>query len=227
MRSCASNEACIDECFSLMGLKRGVDFASVKNAYRRLLKRCHPDKFHNRPHLIPVAERKTKHLVEIYSALEGWYQSNGGIDPCPDSGLEAQRRQPFVHPSESPSTEKPAASAPPPPSSPLRARPTVSNPSDVAVGYLVITAVVYGLMAGWIWPAVLRLRHEVQQAWSAVVTASDWTAHHWVCAAFSAVGTLFLLLIILGLCAPASLRKPARRQCHSKKAFKRARSRTN
>lgn len=71
MRSCTTNGACIDDCFSLMGLRRGADFAAVKDSYRGLLKQCHPDNFHNRPNLIPVAEQKTKRLVEIYSVLEG------------------------------------------------------------------------------------------------------------------------------------------------------------
>ncbi len=71
----------IDECFRLLKLRRGADFVAVKQAYRRNLQKCHPDRFQNRVDLLPVAERKTKRLVQVYDVLERWYQSNGGVDP--------------------------------------------------------------------------------------------------------------------------------------------------
>jgi hypothetical protein len=75
----------IDECFRLLKLRRGSDFITVKQAYRRNLQKCHPDRFQNRADLLPVAERKTKRLVQVYEVLERWYQSNGGIDPVSPS----------------------------------------------------------------------------------------------------------------------------------------------
>lgn len=70
----------IDECFRLLKLRRGVDFAAVKQAYRKNLYKCHPDRFQGKPDLLPVAERKTKRLVQVYGILEQWYQANGGTD---------------------------------------------------------------------------------------------------------------------------------------------------
>ena len=74
----------INECFHFLKLRRGASFASVKQAYRKNLNKCHPDRFQDKPDLLPVAERKTKRLIEVYSALERWYMENGGSDP--DSG---------------------------------------------------------------------------------------------------------------------------------------------
>ena len=71
----------IDECFRLLKLPRGADLAAVKQAYRQNLYKCHPDRFQGRPDLLPVAERKTKRLVQVYGILEKWYADHGGLDP--------------------------------------------------------------------------------------------------------------------------------------------------
>ncbi len=76
----------IDECFRLLKLRRGADLGSVKQAYRQNLYKCHPDRFQGSPDLLPVAERKTKRLVEVYGVLEKWYADHGGIDPGFPSG---------------------------------------------------------------------------------------------------------------------------------------------
>jgi hypothetical protein len=73
-------EPSIPECFRLLKVRRGADFSSVKQAYRRNLNKCHPDRFQKRPELIPVAEQKTKRLIQVYSILERWYLENGGVD---------------------------------------------------------------------------------------------------------------------------------------------------
>ncbi len=74
------DEPAIDECFRLLKVRRGADFAAVKQAYRKNLYKCHPDRFQGKADLLPVAERKTKRLVQVYGILEAWYQENGGID---------------------------------------------------------------------------------------------------------------------------------------------------
>src|SRR5665213_1162529 len=74
------DEPAIDECFRLLKLRRGADFAEVKQAYRKNLYKCHPDRFQGKADLLPVAERKTKRLVQVYGVLERWYQENGGFD---------------------------------------------------------------------------------------------------------------------------------------------------
>jgi DnaJ-like protein len=87
-------EPSINECFRLLKIRRGVDFAEVKQAYRKNLYKCHPDRFQERPELLPVAERKTKRLIQVYGVLERWYESNGGMDntaanPPPPPGADA------------------------------------------------------------------------------------------------------------------------------------------
>jgi len=76
----------IDECFRLLKLPRGADLASVKQAYRKTLYTCHPDRFQNRPDLLLSAEQKTKRLVQVYGILETWYDEHGGIDPGSPQG---------------------------------------------------------------------------------------------------------------------------------------------
>jgi DnaJ domain len=76
-------EPSINECFRLLKLRRGVDFSEVKQAYRKNLYKCHPDRFQERPELLPIAERKTKRLIEVYGILERWYEGNGGTDSSP------------------------------------------------------------------------------------------------------------------------------------------------
>jgi hypothetical protein len=95
-------EPSIPECFRLLKLKRGTDFADVKQAYRRNLNKCHPDLFQGRPELIPVAEQKTKRLVQVYGILERWYEENGGIDPvspgedAAHGSVPAEEESPFA-----------------------------------------------------------------------------------------------------------------------------------
>jgi hypothetical protein len=102
-------EPSIPECFRLLKLRRGTDFADVKQAYRRNLNKCHPDLFQGRPELIPVAEQKTKRLVQVYGILERWYEENGGIDPVSPGGDAAHGSAPAQE--ESPFAEKASSNA--------------------------------------------------------------------------------------------------------------------
>jgi hypothetical protein len=116
----------IDECFRLLGLKRGAEFASVKQAYRELLKKCHPDRFQKRPQLLPQAERKTERLIRIYSTLEGWYERHGGVDPTSTSNEEEKRRHPVEPPITPKEPEEAASQRTSPPRSPSQG-PTPSS----------------------------------------------------------------------------------------------------
>ena len=80
----------IDLCFRLLKLPRGSDLAAVKQAYRKNLYKCHPDRFQNQPELLAAAERKTKLLVQVYGTLEKWYQDNSGRDPGSPSPWQAE-----------------------------------------------------------------------------------------------------------------------------------------
>jgi hypothetical protein len=80
-------EPSLGECFRLLGLKRRSDFGTVKQAYRKILNTCHPDRFQNRPDLLPTAEQKAKRVIQAYGILEKWYESNGGTDPGPANGV--------------------------------------------------------------------------------------------------------------------------------------------
>lgn len=93
-------EPAIDECFRLLKLRRGADFSAVKQAYRANLHKCHPDRFQGRADLLPLAERKTKRLVQVYGVMERWYQEHGGIDAVAPSGAAGTGPGPFGAPDE-------------------------------------------------------------------------------------------------------------------------------
>src|SRR5271154_1506178 len=94
------DEPAIDECFRLLNVRRGADFAEVKQAYRKNLYKCHPDRFQGRPELLPIAERKTKRLILVYGILERWYEGNGGRDAAASN--PSHEPGPGAPPGESP-----------------------------------------------------------------------------------------------------------------------------
>lgn len=53
----------------------GSDLDTVKNAYRRLMKQYHPDKFSGNPEKQKTATEISKRLNEAYQALEKYLQS--------------------------------------------------------------------------------------------------------------------------------------------------------
>ncbi len=103
-------EPSIPECFRLLKLHRGADFSAVKQAYRTNLNKCHPDRFQKRPDLLPVAEQKTKRLIQVYGILERWYEENGGADRASPGGDGSPG--PVPPHEESPFAETPSPNAP-------------------------------------------------------------------------------------------------------------------
>ncbi len=55
----------------ILGTKRGASPEELKRAYRRLMKRCHPDVAPNDPRLKQEAEERAKEINEAYRRL--WY----------------------------------------------------------------------------------------------------------------------------------------------------------
>jgi len=56
--------------FKILGLEPNASLTDVKQAYRTLLKKCHPDLFVNQPQLRKQAEEKTRLINEAYSIIE-------------------------------------------------------------------------------------------------------------------------------------------------------------
>ena len=56
--------------YRILELEYGSDFNSIKKAYKRLLKKYHPDLFQNKPEKLKSAQEVTKQINEAYTYFE-------------------------------------------------------------------------------------------------------------------------------------------------------------
>ena len=56
--------------YEVLELEYGADFDKIKSAYRRLLKKYHPDLFQNRPEKLKTAQEVTRQINEAYTYFE-------------------------------------------------------------------------------------------------------------------------------------------------------------
>lgn len=59
----------INRFYAILGVKPGASPKEVKQAYKNLVKRCHPDLFYNNPPLRQKAQEILKKLNEAYEEL--------------------------------------------------------------------------------------------------------------------------------------------------------------
>jgi hypothetical protein len=59
----------------ILGLEPHAAYTDVKQAYRTLIKKCHPDLFVNQPQLRKQAEAKTQLINEAYNIIESHYKN--------------------------------------------------------------------------------------------------------------------------------------------------------
>lgn len=59
-----------EEAIAILGLKKSSSLDDAKQKYRKLLKRYHPDKFHDDPEFASMAKEKTQRLNAAYDLLE-------------------------------------------------------------------------------------------------------------------------------------------------------------
>jgi len=58
------------EYYAILEIPDGSDFETIKNAYRRLLKKYHPDLYHNDSKKYRTAEKLIEKINEAYSYFE-------------------------------------------------------------------------------------------------------------------------------------------------------------
>lgn len=81
------------KCYDILGVFPDDDWATVRNAYQRQIKRWHPDRFQNRSHQ-ELAEEKTKELNSAYHELNDHYRrygvlpADGSAYPSTNAGAE-------------------------------------------------------------------------------------------------------------------------------------------
>lgn len=56
--------------YEILEVDYGADFKTIKSAYRRLLKKYHPDMFQNEPEKLKSAQKVTKLINEAYTYFE-------------------------------------------------------------------------------------------------------------------------------------------------------------
>ena len=61
------------EYYANLELSCGASFEEIKKQYRKLLKKYHPDKFHNDPQKYEIAQKIVKKLNKAYNYFEEKY----------------------------------------------------------------------------------------------------------------------------------------------------------
>lgn len=56
--------------YKILEVEYGADFKHIKNSYRKLLKKYHPDMFQNQPEKLKVAQEVTRQINEAYTYFE-------------------------------------------------------------------------------------------------------------------------------------------------------------
>lgn len=56
--------------YKILEVEYGADFKHIKNSYRRLLKKYHPDMFQNQPEKLKTSQEVTRQINEAYTYFE-------------------------------------------------------------------------------------------------------------------------------------------------------------
>ncbi len=83
--------------YEVLGVRRGASKDEIRQAYRELVKKYHPDKFQSNPDMLKLAEEKMKEINEAYDYLmnhvdEAGYSSQTSASQ-EDKRIYAQVRQ--------------------------------------------------------------------------------------------------------------------------------------
>ncbi|MCA9803868.1 MAG: DnaJ domain-containing protein [Cyanobacteria bacterium HKST-UBA02] len=70
-----------ETCYEILGLRFGASYLEVKQAYRFLSRRHHPDRFHGNDLAQLRAARRQKELNQARDLLKAWFDSNPEMRP--------------------------------------------------------------------------------------------------------------------------------------------------
>ncbi len=62
------------EYSAILEVRYGADLETIKKSYKKLLKKYHPDLYHNKPEKFDKAQKLTEKLNEAYSYFEKKYE---------------------------------------------------------------------------------------------------------------------------------------------------------
>jgi len=66
--------------YSILGVFQDDDWETIRSAYKRQIRRWHPDRFQD-PDQRQIAESKCKDINLAYQSLDDYYQKNGSLPP--------------------------------------------------------------------------------------------------------------------------------------------------
>lgn len=69
-----------DQYYKILGLEATATPAEVKQAYRKLVKKWHPDRFIDRPQLLAKAQQEITKINQAYAILKDYKQEQKTID---------------------------------------------------------------------------------------------------------------------------------------------------
>ncbi|TAF04716.1 MAG: hypothetical protein EAZ76_19245 [Nostocales cyanobacterium] len=64
----------VNNAYQILGLQPSASFSDVKETYKKLVKKWHPDLFINQPLMYKQAQEKIRLLNAAYNILEAYYQ---------------------------------------------------------------------------------------------------------------------------------------------------------
>ena len=84
--------------YSALGLKPGSDWQEIRDAYRALIKKWHPDRFQQDGKNRKVAEETTMEITRAYKVLADYYREHGTTPTNPATAPTAPARAPeYMH----------------------------------------------------------------------------------------------------------------------------------
>lgn len=144
------------KCYSILGVFQDDDWETVRSAYKRQIRRWHPDRFQNLDQR-KIAEDKCKEINISYQMLDDYYQKFGALPPENESRLNVSapagdaRYEPNDH----------ADSKPEPYSGTGQDRDTASSPPEPARrSYMGILLAVTIITTGYMLSEPLFIDHD-------------------------------------------------------------------
>ena len=69
----------LDGCLNILEINQACDEKFLKSCYRKMIKKYHPDKYHNSPDILKSVTQKAIKINEAYNYLKKYIELNGPI----------------------------------------------------------------------------------------------------------------------------------------------------
>jgi hypothetical protein len=82
----------IQTCLHLLELESPLTAERVQHAYRRMVKRWHPDQFAHQPAILATAEERLKKINQAYTTLKEYIRDQPEVKFCSEDSPDLARR---------------------------------------------------------------------------------------------------------------------------------------